>query len=260
MEIRSAEIEFVQVGPRLRSLDANKVAELAESMGSIGLQQPISIYSPNDETLQLVAGLHRLEAARKLGWEDIDCIFVDMDDLDRQLWEIDENLCRADLTELERAQHTAKRAEVVKQKTELKAKLAPNTNKPRKRGPKSKGQKEFVEQTAKQTGRSKTSIKRDKARGEKIPPDVKKEIKGTAIEDSGVQLDALTKATPDEQREAVKSVVLGHTNDVRDVLPGAEKREQEKVYKNLSKWWRKADDETRSKFTVNWITGSTLEG
>ncbi len=30
-------------------------------------------------------------------------------------WEIDENLCRADLPDLERAQHTAKRAEVVRE-------------------------------------------------------------------------------------------------------------------------------------------------
>ena len=63
-----------------------------------------------------------------------------MTDLDRQLWEIDENLCRADLTDLERAEHTAKRARVVKQQKELSAKLANNS----KRGPKDKGQAKFV--------------------------------------------------------------------------------------------------------------------
>ena len=116
MEVRDCMVDMVQVGERLRSLDPEKVAKLAKSMKVIGLQQPISVWSDSMDTLGLVAGLHRLEAARKLGWEDIDCIFVDLDDLDRQLWEIDENLCRADLTDLERAQHTARRAEVVKQK------------------------------------------------------------------------------------------------------------------------------------------------
>ena len=61
------------------------------------------------------------------------------------------------------------------------------------------------------------SIK-DKARGERIAEDVQKEIAGTDIEDSGVQLDALAAATHDNQRKAVEAVVLGHAKDVRDVL------------------------------------------
>ena len=49
------EVDQVQVGERLRSLDANKVAELAKNMDAIGLQHPISIYSPNNEVLELGA-------------------------------------------------------------------------------------------------------------------------------------------------------------------------------------------------------------
>jgi len=37
----------------------------------------------------------------------------------RQLWEIDENLMRAELGPAEMAEHTAKRAEVVREKVEL---------------------------------------------------------------------------------------------------------------------------------------------
>ena len=50
------------------------------------------------------------------------------------------------------AQHTAKRAEVVKQKAELGAKSAPINPKSNKPGPVSKGQVKFVEDTAKETG------------------------------------------------------------------------------------------------------------
>ena len=67
----------------------------------------------------MVAGRHRLEAGRKLGWQEIRCVFVHLDDIDRQLWEIDENLMRAELGPAETAQHTAKRAELVRQKVEL---------------------------------------------------------------------------------------------------------------------------------------------
>ena len=41
---------------------------------------------------------HRYEAARSLGWEEIDAIVGDFDDLDAELVMIDENLCRAGLT------------------------------------------------------------------------------------------------------------------------------------------------------------------
>ncbi len=226
-------VEVVDAGNRLRSADPEKVAALAESIAAIGLQQPISVWSPDDDTLDLVAGLHRLEAVRKLfadtqdsKWEEIDCIFVDMNDLDRQLWEIDENLCRADLTDLQRAQHTAKRAKVIKRKvvfaksaeTKPEDELSPKSGVNSKRGPKNKGQVKFVTDTAKKTGRSKASVYQDKARGERIAEDVQKDIAGTDIENSGVQLDALAAASHDNQRKAVEAVVLGHAKDVRDVL------------------------------------------
>ena len=212
-------LDVLTVSGRLRHLDAAKVESLAASMETLGLQQSISVLASEDgAVVELVAGAHRVAAAKKLGWEKIDCIFVNMDELDRRLWEIDENLMRAELTDLERAQHTAKRAEIVKQKVEF-AKLAKTESNPSKNA--DKGQTEFVTDTAKKTGKSKRSVERDKARGEKIAPDVQKAIEGTAIENSGVQLDALAKATHDEQREAVKAVNLGDAKDVREVLPEA---------------------------------------
>ena len=137
----------------------------------------------------------------------------------------------------------------MKQKKELSAKSA-NKSEPHRPN---KGQTAFVADTAKKTGRSKRSVEADKSRGEKIAKDVQREIAGTAIEDSGVQLDALAKAPPDELREAVRAVNLGHAKDVRDVLPGADEKDRERVYKNLCKWWLKADKKTRDQFISNWI-------
>ena len=58
---------------------------------------------------------------------------------------------------------------------------------------------QFVKETSAKTGRSKRSVKQDKSRGENIAKDVQKAIAGTDIQDSGVQLDALAKAPPDEK-------------------------------------------------------------
>ena len=122
------------------------------------------------------------------------------------------------------AQHTDRRAEIIRQRAQLTPKSGDNS----KRGPKDKGQVKFVEETAERTGRSIASVYKDKRRGEKIAADVQKEIAGTTIEDSGVQLDALADATPEEQREAVKAVCLGHAKDVREILgKGAKGRVEE---------------------------------
>ena len=58
----------------------------------------------------LVAGHHRLEAARKLKWEAIAAIIFDgMDADEAELAEIDENLIRAELSPIERALHVTSR-------------------------------------------------------------------------------------------------------------------------------------------------------
>ena len=78
------------ITPRRRKLDAAKVAALADSIKEIGLQHPISVWSETtDSEVHLVAGLHRVEAVKKLGWDDIPCFFLSLDDPDRRLWEID---------------------------------------------------------------------------------------------------------------------------------------------------------------------------
>lgn len=55
----------------------------------------------------LIAGRHRLEAARRLGWEEIDAYVFEGDERDARLWEIAENLHRAELTVQERADNIA---------------------------------------------------------------------------------------------------------------------------------------------------------
>ena len=91
---------------RARGLDEATVARLAESLSRIGLQTPITVWQ-DDEWPTLVAGLHRLKAAERLGWKKVEVIYLEGDEQDARLWEISENLHRCDLSAVERAEHIA---------------------------------------------------------------------------------------------------------------------------------------------------------
>jgi ParB-like chromosome segregation protein Spo0J len=55
----------------------------------------------------------RLKACERLGWDFIPCIFLDEDTaIDREMWGIDENLSRAELTPAEEADHLKRRKEL----------------------------------------------------------------------------------------------------------------------------------------------------
>src|SRR5215468_260972 len=56
---------------RLRALRSERVKELAASMRECGLLQPIILRTGRGSTYWLVAGFHRLEAARLLKWPSI---------------------------------------------------------------------------------------------------------------------------------------------------------------------------------------------
>lgn len=113
MDIGKVFVDSVIVGPRHRALDAGKIEALAESMDALGLQQPISVFMDDEDGAHLIAGLHRLEAARALKWEQIPASFVSLDPARREMWEIAENLFRVDLSKEQRDEHIRRYAELL---------------------------------------------------------------------------------------------------------------------------------------------------
>lgn len=107
METELYNIDDILISERKRSINEAKVEEIAASIASIGLKQPITIrFISETEAPILVVGLHRLLAMKKLGHTQIET-FVDYQesDLDAKMWEIAENLHRSDLTMLEKSEH-----------------------------------------------------------------------------------------------------------------------------------------------------------
>lgn len=103
-----------------RKINQAAVETLAESMKNIGLQSPITVRKQKifvncipKEGYGIICGQHRFEAARVLGWTDIDCFISDADETTCRMIEISENLHRAELTALERDQLVAEWVELV---------------------------------------------------------------------------------------------------------------------------------------------------
>lgn len=152
-------VDTIRVSDRMRALTNERVAALAASMGEIGLKTPISVRAI-DDIPHLVAGAHRLAAAQKLGWEEIDAIILDGTDIEAKLWEIDENLARAELNDDEKRAHMRRRKELWEEKQRLVAHHAPPVKLRDGRGKGPQHQKGFAADTAAATGLSKSQINR----------------------------------------------------------------------------------------------------
>ena len=205
-DIRIADI--VVPHDRMRKLRPETVAEIAESVATRGLLlQPIIVRPRGANTFWLVGGHHRLEAVRQCGHDVISAVIVDGLDADQALLaEIDENLIRADLSLAERALHFGRRKELYE-------KLYPETVSVRVRGGPGRGKKNnsqnesgFVVDTAKKTGKGRSTIARDVTRAKNIA--VLADIVGTSL-DEGDELDALAKLPEAEQRKLAERVKAG---------------------------------------------------
>lgn len=109
----SIPLDRVTVGPRLRPVDADYVALLAASMAETGQHTPVDVGPADAEGRHpLIAGAHRHAAATAAGLPTLLArVFTGSDDA-RKLLEIDENLLRRELNELDRAVFLAARKDI----------------------------------------------------------------------------------------------------------------------------------------------------
>ncbi len=95
-------IEANPYQPR-KDFDPDEIDALKQSLDTHGLLQPV-VVRPAGKGYQLVAGERRLRAAREAGWKEIAVRVIDLND--QQVFEaaMVENLQRADLNPIEKAQ------------------------------------------------------------------------------------------------------------------------------------------------------------
>ena len=104
-------ISEIVIGQRRRE-DMGDTQRLAESIRQFGLLHPIVV----DEQKNLVAGGRRLVACNALGWAEVPVTYLgQLADQERRTIELEENMQRKDLTEIEKSRNMV---ELVKIKTE----------------------------------------------------------------------------------------------------------------------------------------------
>jgi len=158
-------------GNRKRDIDPAAVDRIAASMADIGLRQPITVRVLDELEIDgeilcgapvLVTGAHRLAAAKKLGWQAIDCIEIEGDEIDAELWEISENLHRLDLSKEQRDEHIRRYTALMQARDERKRQGVqdehPVLSDGRKAGP--QHQKSVARRVAEETGLSVSTVKR----------------------------------------------------------------------------------------------------
>jgi len=110
-------VSDVRVFGKHRDLDREKVKAIAASMEEWGLRTPIWVRRTKNTlgatVLALVAGRHRLEAAKTRGRKYINAYIVDADKTDARVLQLIENGIRAELTPLQYAEDMTELAQIV---------------------------------------------------------------------------------------------------------------------------------------------------
>ena len=206
-------VGFISTLGRLREVDPAQVKSLAESIKEVGLINPITVYpreiirnGQHVEGYGLVAGAHRLEACKSLGWQEVPALVVDLDANDRIIAECDENLCGSRLSPSEKAEFTAARKRAYEGKHgPAKGNSARGANTVMGRGDVTDNLSttSFADDQADKTGETARNVRRNAERGEKVTPAALAMVKGTSL-DTGAFLDKLKKIKPDNQCDYVQ--------------------------------------------------------
>lgn len=210
-------IEAIDVSDRLRPVDPAYVQALAASMSERGLINPVRLRPARDGSnrLQLVAGSHRIEAARLLGWTEIEATLRDLSDAEARIEEIDENVFRCELSPLDLAVSLAERKRLYEQ-------AHPEAAHGKAKKPKTEKGKvanfatfqSFAKDAARKTGLGERSIRDYVALVASLGPDTIAALRSTPLAENAAQLKAVAASKPEEREAIVKALAEGRATNV----------------------------------------------
>jgi ParB family chromosome partitioning protein len=227
-EVRPLPIDDISTDGRRRTLNREKVDRIAESIQGIGVKSPITVQKVSGKW-RLVAGFHRLHAAKKLGHTHIDCYVLEGDETDARLWELAENLFRADLTVLERAEHLEEWVRLINEKKPKGEQVAqPGGRQPNDRGVSEAARELNV--TREEVGRAKRIVG--------ISEEAKERVRQTEWADNQSALIKLAAQAPEEQMKLLDRII-----ELKRVPPtGPGKPKDKAAFERAQKAWESAKD------------------
>lgn len=217
MELLLLDPTDITVGDRLRGLDRVAVERLKESIARIGIRTPISVrLLSEEEGWVLVAGRHRLQACLELGLAEVPVREETGTELDARMWEIAENLHRAELTALERDQHIAEwiRLEAERDVERISAQVAPKIAKDGS----SRGRPEAgINAAARELKIERTEAQRA-VKVDALPQEVKEEAKVLHLDNNrSALLNAAKQPTKEQQLRALRKHAAKRADRKSDV-------------------------------------------
>lgn len=230
-------LDEIVVSDRHRPVDTDAVTKLAKSIKSIGLQYPITVRSKGGE-FELVAGRHRVEAHRALGLDRIAANVVRWGDLDARMWEISENLHRAELTVSQRAEQVAEFVRLAKEKRER--------EKPEQVAPVSggRGNEGGERLAARELGITREEVRRAE-KIDSITPEAKEAAREAGIDDNQSALLSVAREPPERQLARIDEI--RRAGRVEPVVKEWEDVEDEQR-RSLLNAWNRASPNVRAWF------------
>ena len=213
--MKQVPVALIRKPAKLRPLNEAVVKSLMESFKSAGQISPVVLKRDSimrdrrEDGFLLISGNHRLTAAINLGWETIGAEVYDQDHnaVHLELIEVDENLCRAELSAAEKAAALKKRKilwESLREQKETGGNLVPTSLQDgRIAGP--QHQPGFAASTAEVTGMSKRAINEYIRIADTLGDDALNNIQGSEL-DSKQKLLELAKAPQEDREDMIETI------------------------------------------------------
>lgn len=214
-------ISEIKINAGRREADPEGVQELVDSISKVGLLNPITI----DREHTLIAGLHRLEAAKLLGWTEIECNVSSLEGLLAELAEVDENVVRKGLSAVEYSDLLLRRKEIYEAlHPETKAGTSQAAGMNRAKGnnvgckmhPTSKS---FVQDTAEKPGVNPSTIKRQIQTAKNLTNEAKDIIRDTGTKITKKDALKLSRLEPEQQKDAASQLAAGEIKSMGEYHP-----------------------------------------
>ena len=209
-------ISEIKINSGRREADPDGVQELVDSISKVGLLNPITI----DREHTLIAGLHRLEAAKLLGWTEIECNVSSLEGLLAELAEVDENVVRKGLSAVEYSDLLLRRKEIYEAlHPETKNGGDQKSEKIRTSKCRSDSMKSFVQDTAEKLGVGRRTVERQIQTAKNLTTEAKDIIRDTGTKITKKDALKLSRLEPEQQRDAASQLAAGEIKSMGEYHP-----------------------------------------